>query len=321
MRKKIFCLLCFVFGISSHSCWAAGGFTIQFTDGVILHIHHVDVVGDPFSDWKNNSQSLQALFYAYNYPENIGAYKNLFFQNNYPSHIDEVYTDWQSKMNQVSIHPQAIFYGELDHVEMACIQYYYSENGNNIQMSFLAKQMEGKWYPFETKQNAMYQDVMGLMAVLTPEMAESLIDDHALSPVTGAAMALLQSCGTDHQTITEACLYDMAEEWGTSEDGKEQMQEKMMFRNRMTQPKTTAELQAMQDALRSYVQTLSLPDEAARKVMYYFSKNEGMKAISTMYANGVAKDNKELFADLNRIQHTTQYKSMQYDVPEKPKSN
>lgn len=76
------------------------------------------------------------------------------------------------------------------------------------------------------------------------------------------------------------------------------------------------------ESLSSYLASLPVSDEARKKAQYYFSKNEGMRAVNVLYENGLDKTKKELFDDLNRVQQTAQYRTFEYNVPaERPKSN
>jgi hypothetical protein len=299
----------------------AGALIIQFEDGSILSIQKMDVEDADLLTWKNADSPLKAMFCTYNFPENIDAYKKIFFQNGFPSHIDEVYSSWMAQMKSVTIHTQAIFYGLLDNVEIACIQYFFTQDGNSIQMSFFAKRMAGNWYPMDTKENAKYQGVMALCATLYPPLVSQILKPESSSPCSMAAQELLNSCSTDGRTLTEECLYHMAEKWGTSDLAQDQEKENMLFRSRMIQEMEPSRRRGINESLTSYLASLSINDEARKKAQYYFSKNEAMKAVSVLYENGLDKTKKELFDDLNRVQQTSQYKTFDYNVPEKPKSN
>ena len=78
---------------------------------------------------------------------------------------------------------------------------------------------------------------------------------------------------------------------------------------------------SIDQALSAYVLSLEVPEEGARRALYYFSKNENMKAIWLLRAYGLAIDNNTLFSALNQIQETTQYKSMNFPPKETPKAN
>ena len=144
MKKHI--VLTALFGVSSLIGWATP-FTILFTDGAQMRIHKAEPITDSFESWNKNSNLLKGMFYTYNFPSDLAAYKSVFYKNGYPDGIDTVYATWRPKMNTITITPQAIFYGLLDGVEVACIQYFYQQHADQIQMSFLAKRVEGKWYP------------------------------------------------------------------------------------------------------------------------------------------------------------------------------
>lgn len=299
----------------------AGPITIQFSEGTIYRTHKIEIVQESFEQWKGNANGLKQLFYAYNYPDNIDQYKSLFYKGNYPGEIEEVYADWRTKMNSVTMNAQGIFYGQLDGQEVACIQYGFSQDKHTIQMGFLAKRIEGKWYPLDGLQMAQYQHVMGFFGTLQPEFLACLVTSDPSSVFNQSARALLNRCSTDGATLTEECIFDAAEKWGTSQDPVQVDQEAKLFKNRYYMQMDEYNKKSISNALDNYIQTLGLPEEGFQKVRYYFSKNETVKAVSTLYAYGLEIDKKTLFETLNDIQQTNQYRTFEQTIQEKPNSN
>jgi hypothetical protein len=318
MKKHI--VLAALFGVSSLIGWATP-FTILFTDGAQMRIHKVEPITDSFESWNKNSNMLKGMFYTYNFPSDLAAYKSVFYKNGYPDGIDTVYATWRPKMNTITITPQAIFYGLLDGVEVACIQYFYQQHTDQIQMSFLAKRVEGKWYPIGSVLMAKYQTVMALMATLQPELVAKLLAPDPKAPTTAAAPQLKETCMDSNQTITESCIYSLAEKWGMSGKPIDQEKENQLFKKRMHRDIPPTRRASIDQALSAYVLSLEVPEEGARRALYYFSKNENMKAIWLLRAYGLAIDNNTLFSALNQIQETTQYKSMNFPPKETPKAN
>lgn len=300
---------------------AGESFIIKFADGTIMKTHKVEITNESFQDWKINPNPLKQMFYAYNYPESIDQYKNLFYQGNFPWEIEKIYDDWRGKMNSVTIDVQGIFYGMLDDMEVALVQYSFTQSGNTIQMGFLARRTEGKWYPMEGKLMAQYQHVMALFATLQPGLAACIITPDPQSEYNQTANDLITKCSTNGYSLTEECIYDTAEKWGASEDPTQRGSEARLFKNRMKQEMDPSRKMAIDNALHQYLNTLNIPEEGLKKVIYYFSKNESMKAVSMMYAYGVDIDKATLFSDLNRVQQTSQYRTFEHVIPEKPKSN
>ncbi len=295
--------------------------TIQFSDGSLFRIHKVEVVQESFNVWKENPNPLKQMFFAYNYPDHITQYKNLFYKNGYPWEIENIYDSWRLQMNEVQIETQGIFYGQLEDMEVACIQYSFTEGTNTIQMSFLAKRIDGSWYPLEGKQMAMYQHIMGFFGTLQPELVACFLSSNDNPIYSQAATKLLEQCSIDGHTLTEACIYEMAEQWGSNPEPTLVELESRVFKNRMHQEISEERKTGMHQALEEYVTSLGIPKDGVHRVMYYFSKNESMKAISTMYLYGAAVDKQTLFSTLNQIQQTTQYRLMEQAITEKPKSN
>jgi hypothetical protein len=317
-QKIILTLLIAVYGIVVS---VAGPVSIQFSDGAIYRTHKIEIVQESFSQWKGNANGLKYLFYAYNYPDHIEQYKSLFYKGNYPWEIEEVYADWRTKMNTVTMEVQGIFYGQLDGQEVACIQYSFNQEKHTIQMGFLAKRLEGKWYPLDGIQMAQYQHVMAFFGTMQPEFLACLVSPDPSSTFNQSAQALLHRCSTDGTTLTEECIFDAAEKWGSSHDPIQVDQESKLFKNRYYMEVDEQHKKSISNALGNYIQTLGMPVEGYQKVMYYFSKNETMKAVSTIYAYGVDVDKKMLFEALNNVQKTNQYRTFEQTIQEKPNSN
>ena len=305
----------------AHLMARATPFTILFPDGAQIRIHKVERTTDSFDSWNKNSNLLKGMFYTYNFPSDLAAYKSVFYKNGYPDGIDTVYATWRPKMNTITITPQAIFYGLLDGVEVACIQYFYQQHADQIQMSFLAKRVEGKWYPIGSVLMAKYQTVMALMATLQPELVASLLAPDPKAPSTAAAQQLKETCMDSKQTITESCIYSLAEKWGMSSKPTDQEKENQLFKKRMQRDIPSTRSASIDQTLSAYVLSLEVPEEGAKRALYYFSKNENMKAIWLLRAYGLEIDNNTLFSALNQIQETTQYKSMSFHPKETPKAN
>lgn len=296
-------------------------FTILFSDGAQFSIHRVEIVTDGLDSWHHSGNPLNDMFYTYNFPADLDAYKSVFYKNGYPDGIDTVYASWRPKMNTITITPECIFYGLLDGIEVACIQYFYKQHADQVQMSFLAKRVEGKWYPIGSASMARYQPVMALMATLQPELVACLLVPDPKSPSNDAAQQLRTICLTGKQSITEACLYDIAETWGMSDSPSDLQKENQLFKKRLSQDLPENQRAAIDKTLSEYILSLGLPEEGARRALYYFSKNENMKAIWILRAYGLKTDNNTLFAALNKIQETTQYKSITYKPKETLKVN
>lgn len=296
-------------------------FTILFPDGTQLRIHQVEPVSENFESWQQSPFPLKSMFYTYNYPSSLEAYKGIFYKQGFPDGIDTIYTSWRPRMNTVTITPQCIFSGMLDGMEIACIQYYYTHQSDQVQMSFLAKRVEGKWYPVGSAAMAKYQPVMALMATLQADVVACLLKPDAQNPSNIVAQDLREGCMTASQQITEACLYNMAEQWGMSDQPADQRKEALVFKKRMVQDLPESKRVAIEQALSAYVHSLGLPEEGARRALYYFSKNEQMKAIWILRAYGLRTDNRSLFADLNRIEETSQFRAMTFKPQEQLKAN
>ena len=296
-------------------------FTIVFQDGTQLRIHNVERVNESFTAWQHHSNPLKDMFFTYNYPESLEAYKRIFYKQGYPAGIDTIYAAWRPRMNTITMNPQSIFHGMLDSMEVACIQYSYTYQGDQIQMSFLAKRVEGKWYPVGSAAMAKYQPVMAVMATLQPEFVACMLTPDPQSPSNAAAQQLREGCMSATRQITEACLYQMAEKWGMSEQPLDIQQERLVFKNRMSREMPESRRASMNQALTEYVHSLGLPEEGTRRALYYFSKNETMKAIWILRVNGLQADNTTFFSALTRIQETSQFRSITYKPQETPKSN
>jgi hypothetical protein len=292
---------------------------IHFADRSVFTIQKVTLVNAHISAWHASDDQLSSMFYTYQYPSDIQAYKSIFYKGQYPVHIDDVFADWSQKMKQSDLFVEAVFYGTLDDKEIACIQFYFSQAGYNVQLSALAQRIEGTWYPLNTKENARYQTVMGLFGTLSPELVSSLIHPNTNSAYAAPASELLAQCAFGPRAITDACLEGVAETWGTG-DAASQQKARLLFKNRMRSI-DPAQDQVRADAIAQYVQSLALPDDVTRAAKYYFSKQEGLKAVSLMYKNGLEKPQAELVAELNNVMQASLYRHINYQIQEKPNAN
>ena len=305
---NIYIPILIVIGFLPQNAWSSA-FTIRFPDGAEIRIHKVEETNDVLAAWKQESQPLKQMFFTYNFPASLDSYKSIFYQGEYPSDIESIYPEWRPKMERITIKPQAIFYGLLDGLEVACIQYYFSEASDQIQMSFLAKRIEGKWYPVGSKLMAKYQHVMAFFATLQAPLAACLIKPDPKSSSNEAAQELLAACSGSMQTLTETCVYSLAESWGMSLNIADVAKEKQLFKNRINRVMPDAQQREVEKATVDYIQNLQITEEGKKRAQYYFSKNETMKAIWVLRAYGLTTDNANLFADLNRIQQTSQYRT------------
>ncbi len=284
-------------------------FSMRFTDGTVFVVRQVAICDEPFETWKGNTNPLKDMFYKYNFPDDVNQYKSLFYQGGFPAGIDNIYTTWRAQMNAIRIFPEVIFYGTLDNEPVACIQYSFTEDDARMQMSFLAKQVSEQWYPIGGAAMAHYQHVMGLFAVLHGELAACIIHPNTMSAYNDPAQQLITTCSTGDHVLQESCLYGLTEKWGTSSQKTDQSREAEVFKKRWyrenEQPSTG---DTRLTSLRTYLAQQDLPDEAIRRAMYYFSKNEAMKAISVLQENGLQEDLQKLFKDLNTILETHQYR-------------
>lgn len=296
-------------------------FTILFPDGAQFRIHQVELIQDAFQTWQENSNPLKGMFFTYNYPADLEAYKSIFYKQGFPEGIDTIYATWRPSMNTVTITPQCIYSGMLDGMEIACIQYYYTHAADQVQMSFLAKRVEGKWYPVSSTAMAKYQPVMALMATLQPDLVSCLLSPDPRSTSNEAAETLRASCMTAKQQIPEACLYEIAEKWGMSDQPSDIRKEALLFKKRYSQDLPESRRASMDQALSDYVHSLGIPEEGSRRALYYFSKNETMRAVWILRAYGLQTDNTSLFAALNRIQETSHYRAITYKPQQQLKAN
>lgn len=296
-------------------------FTVVFEDGTTYRVNRVESKTEQMDAWKDHPDPLRRVFYAYSYPENIEAYRNLFYKESYPWELEKVFDTWQQQMKSVRFEINGIFYGQMDGQDIACIQFHYTQQAYQIQMSYLFKKMEGTWYPLDAKEMAAHQHVMGLFGTLYPELMASILQPEADSEFKETADVIRNECSAGVDQMTESCLYALAEKWGTAQDPGIRSLESKLFKPRYIDTIDQDRAEQIQTDTRAYLDGLGIPAEGREKVMYYFSKKEGMKAIATIYAYLPDLDRKTLFSDLNRVQQTQQYQFYEYQAQEKPNSN
>jgi hypothetical protein len=167
---------------------------------------------------------------------------------------------------------------------------------------------------------AQFQHVMGFFGTFQPEIGLYLLNSDATSPMHPTGSILLARCGYQDHVLTMSCIYQMAEEWGISNDPINIGMEASLFKNRLFQEIQIQKQAEMQHALSDYIASLGLPEEIFQKVMFYFRKKESMKAITILYENGFQEEPKSLFETLNTIQQTSQYRIIE-PTEAKPKLN
>lgn len=278
MKQHIYSIVFSIFFLSPNLEGHAQSITLLFDDEsfIIVASKSNDVI-IPIEQCRHHSDPVYQLLYDYYFPASLEVYKSLFYKEKYPVGIENHYELWRTNMEGVHIMVTGQFSGLYRDNTTRILNYTYEKNGSTLRFSFFAKQIEGKWYPYEATEYMQMYTLQSFFPIVNPEVIAGLIQPGGSTPAAKVAQEILTGCCSANRQISAACLYARAEKWAIEGNPGNASKEELLFLRRIEQPGSRATVNATVGIMENFpMDQISL--EEAKIINYYLQKGETMIA-------------------------------------------
>lgn len=229
------------------------------------------------TDFQHASDPLYTLFYRYYYPSSLQNYKSLFYEDGYPVGIDNNFNVWRKNMAGVSIRIHSVINAFYNGKTTAIINFEFNKSGNTLRLSFFAKQIQGRWYPYEAEELAGMNDLRYFFPIINEDVMEGLLKGASAGPAGQIALELSTTCSVGKGRFSAMCIYAKAEDWGISNDPEKQELASRLFIRRISGDSSPA-INVSESQISSLFQEANIPLRESRIIAYYLEKGETMIA-------------------------------------------
>ena len=222
-------------------------------------------------------QPLFTLFDQYYYPRSLEAYKSIFYDGHYPTGIEDHYDVWRKNMEGVNIQLTGLLHGLYKGFTTSILNFNFIKDGITIRLSFFAKLIDGKWYPYEAAELMYMQDLSAFFPVINPEVLQSMLGRETDNGFQGISKEIVEVCGAGQRKVSAHCFYSIAEQWGITNDVQLQQQAERLFLTRVRNAQRAPmkiDARRVQEALQSY----PLDEKESQVITYYLNRGEIMLA-------------------------------------------
>ncbi len=235
----------------------------------------------PIEKCKEHPDPVYQLLYAYYFPTSIETYKSIFHKEKYPSGIENNYDVWRASMNDVEIKITSQFSALYRNYTTRILNYTYKKSGTILRLSFFAKQIEGKWYPYEATEYMEMNALHFFFPIINPDVIDAMIHAGDVTPAAEVAKDIMKVCAAADRKLSAACVYATAEQWGIGGDTKMRAKEDLLFQRRIQQQGMRAALIPAEAITQALPENRIAPEEA-KIINYYLQKGETMIAFSRL---------------------------------------
>lgn len=261
---------------------------IAFESGIVKISSVKDMQAADIRTLDHSGNPLYQLFYTYYFPEGLDEYKTIFHDENYPASIDENFSIWQQNMQGVIITIESVVNAFYQGKTTSIINFIYRKGSTTLRLSFFAKQIHGRWYPYEAAELMEMNDLRYFFPIINQGVLLALLNKEAANPETQIANEILTACSADRPGLSAHCFYAIAEEWGISDDPSLTTKSGILFLRRISDSRLNRRPVSAHE-IRSVFPGANIPEKEQMVISYYINKGETMIAYQRlqMYAPGL----------------------------------
>jgi hypothetical protein len=261
---------------------------IAFESGIVKISSVKTMQGADIRTFDHSGNPLYQLFYTYYFPEGLDEYKDIFYDENYPASIDENFSIWQQNMQGVTITIESVVNAFYQSKTTSIINFSYRKGATTLRLSFFAKQIKGRWYPYEAAELMEMNDLRYFFPIINQGVLLALLNKEAANPETHIANEIMAACGAGSPGLSAHCFYVKAEEWGISDDPVVSAKSGLLFLRRISDTRLNRQ-PVSAHVIRSVFPEASIPENEQKVISYYLNKGETMIAYQRlqMYAPGL----------------------------------
>ena len=274
--------------------------TIEFTNGdfTVSNMVSINKAESDVSTWRESANSLEQVFYQYNFPDDLQTYKALFHDSGYPEYISDVYDDWRQKMNGVEITGNSVFYGLHRGNQAAIISHTIYTGDIGFQNAMLFYRIQGKWHPVKSSILRESMDMNDFFSIIHQEFLEEVIDPSENGDIVEFTHQL-EECSGSQEKLQVMCFVSTLEGWVINDRITQLEKESPVFRKRLVKRTSIPDYDPVH--LNSLATQYELSDQHRSLVIHYADREEWMLVANTLRLYDADTPLDELYSQLNAV--------------------